>query len=119
MRGMLYFGECRQTFRRMSSIIPGNFVKHSGECRQTFWGLSPNIPENILKGGRKVSLRLHRICTAWNSSWSLKWKQLKLDWLSRAVGDWTGSNRTEKGRVCVLLYLLDLFGEKWGREVVV
>ena len=34
MGGMLYFGECRQAFRGMSSNIPGNVPKHSGECRQ-------------------------------------------------------------------------------------
>ena len=70
MRGMLYSGECRQTFREMYSNIPGNIVKHSGEhhqtfrgmlpsipgnvakrsgeCPQTFWGMSPNIPGNVL-----------------------------------------------------------------------
>ena len=49
MGGMLYSGECHQTFRGMSSNIPGNVLKHSGECPQTFWGISPNIPENVLK----------------------------------------------------------------------
>ena len=33
MGEMLYSGECRQTFRGMSSNIPGNIAKHSGECR--------------------------------------------------------------------------------------
>ena len=42
MGGMLYSGECRQTFRGMSSNIPGNVAKHSGECPQTFRGMSPN-----------------------------------------------------------------------------
>ena len=32
MGGMLYSGECRQTFRGMLLNIPGNIVKHSGEC---------------------------------------------------------------------------------------
>ena len=41
--GMLYSGECGQTFLGMSSNIPRNVVKHSGECRQIFRGMSPNI----------------------------------------------------------------------------
>ena len=56
--GMLYYGECPQTFRGMwpnipgkvrkhswgmSPNIPGNVPKHSGECRQIFRGMSPNI----------------------------------------------------------------------------
>ena len=51
--GMLYPGECHQTFRvispnipGMSPNIPGNVLKHSGEWRQTFRGMSPNIPVN-------------------------------------------------------------------------
>ena len=32
MEGMLYSGECRQTFRGMSPNIPGNVLKRSGEC---------------------------------------------------------------------------------------
>ena len=40
MGGMLYSGECRQTFRGMYSNIPGNIVKHSRECSQTFRGMS-------------------------------------------------------------------------------
>ena len=32
MGGMLYSGECRQTFVGMSPNIPGNVAKHSGEC---------------------------------------------------------------------------------------
>ena len=47
MRGMLYSGECRQTFRGMLPSIPGNVAKRSGECPQTFWGMSPNIPGNV------------------------------------------------------------------------
>ena len=35
--------ECGQTFRGKSASIPGNVSKHSGECRQIFWGMSPNI----------------------------------------------------------------------------
>ena len=71
IRGMFYSGECRQTFRVMSSNIPGNVAKHSreycqtfrvmssnilgnvakhsGECRQVFRGISPNIPGNDAK----------------------------------------------------------------------
>ena len=49
--GMLYSGECRQTFRKMSLNIPGNVTKHSGECRQIFRGMSPNIPENVKNFG--------------------------------------------------------------------
>ena len=60
IRGMLYSGECRQTFREMSPDIPGNVLKHSkdipgnvvkyyGECRQTFRGISSKNPENIRK----------------------------------------------------------------------
>ena len=66
MGGMLYSGECRQTFRGMgnvlkhsreclptsrgiSSNIPGNVAKHSGECRQTFRGMSSNIPGDVAK----------------------------------------------------------------------
>ena len=48
MWGMLYSGECRQTFRGMYSNIPGNAAKHSEECRQTFRGMSPNVPGNFL-----------------------------------------------------------------------
>ena len=44
-----HFGECHQIFRGMSSNIPGNVAKHSGECHQTFKGMSPNIPENVIK----------------------------------------------------------------------
>ena len=49
IRGMLYSGECGQTFRGMSSNIPRNVAKHSRECPQTFRGMSPNIPGNVLK----------------------------------------------------------------------
>ena len=49
MGGMLYSGECHQTFRGMSSDIPGNVIKHSGECHKKFRGMSPNIPENFAK----------------------------------------------------------------------
>ena len=59
--GMLYFGECRQTFRGISSNILGNVVKHSGECRQIFRGMSPNIMlcyvmYSLFKGDAKNSL---------------------------------------------------------------
>ena len=47
--GMLYSGECPQTFWGISPNLPGNVVKHSGECRQTFWEMSPNIPGNVAK----------------------------------------------------------------------
>ena len=47
MGGMLYSGECRQTFRGMYSNIPGNVFQHSGkyrqtsgECRQTFHAIA-------------------------------------------------------------------------------
>ena len=46
--GMLYSGECHQTFQEIYSNIPGNVLKHSGECRQTFRGISANIPGNVL-----------------------------------------------------------------------
>ena len=60
MGGMLYSGECRQTFwemlqnipenvAKMSSNIPGNVAKHSGVCHKTFRGMSPNIPGNVTK----------------------------------------------------------------------
>ena len=34
--GMLYSGECRQTFRGMPSNILENIAKHSGKCHQIF-----------------------------------------------------------------------------------
>ena len=43
------FRECGQTFRGMSSNIPGNVAKYSGECRKTFRGMSPNIQGNVAK----------------------------------------------------------------------
>ena len=50
MGDMLYSGECRQTFRGMSTNISGNVVKHSrGKCHQVFRGMSPNIPGNVAK----------------------------------------------------------------------
>ena len=49
MGGMLYSGECRQTFRGMSSNIPGNVLKLAGECPQTFRGMLPNISGNVAK----------------------------------------------------------------------
>ena len=46
--GILYSGECRQTFHGMSSNIPGmsqknpgNIIKNSGERRQRFQGMLP------------------------------------------------------------------------------
>ena len=47
--GMLYSGECHQTFRGMSPNILGNVAKYSGECRKTFRGMSSNIPGNVAK----------------------------------------------------------------------
>ena len=64
MRGMgrmLYSGECCQTFRGMSSNIPGNVLKHSEECPQTFRGTSPNIPGNAVKHFREYSQTIQRI----------------------------------------------------------
>ena len=42
--GILYSGQCHQTFRGMSPNILGNFVKHSGECHKTFLETLPDIP---------------------------------------------------------------------------
>ena len=58
MGGILYSGECLQTFCEMLPNIVGeysqtvreNLLKHSGECRQTFQGMSPNIIGNVLNG---------------------------------------------------------------------
>ena len=55
MGRMLYSGECCQTFRGMSSNIPGNVLKHSAERRQTFLGMPLNISGNILKQSREYS----------------------------------------------------------------
>ena len=58
---MLYNGECCQTFRGISSNIPGNVAKPSGECYQAVHecrrpkcpqvlrGVLPNIPGNAAK----------------------------------------------------------------------
>ena len=51
--GILYTGECHQTFQVMSQNIPGNVTKHSGECHQTFRGMSPTIPGNVIKNSRE------------------------------------------------------------------
>ena len=48
--GMLYSGECRQTFWGMSTNIPMNVDKHSGECCQAFRGISSKISRNAHKG---------------------------------------------------------------------
>ena len=67
MEGILYPGnvrkhsrECPQTFRGMSSNIPGmsekiprNVAKNFEECPQTFQGMSPNIPGNVVKHFRE------------------------------------------------------------------
>ena len=73
MGGILYSGECLQTFCEMlpnipgeysqtvrgnllkhsggmSPSIPGNVTKHSGDFHQTFQGMSPNIIGNFLNG---------------------------------------------------------------------
>ena len=50
-------GECHQTFRGMSSNVPGNVAKHSGECHQTFWGMLSNIPGNVAKHSREYVLK--------------------------------------------------------------
>ena len=47
--GILYSGQCRQTFWGISPNILGNVVKYSGECPQTFRVMSPNILGNIAK----------------------------------------------------------------------
>ena len=54
MGGMLYSGECRQTFRGMLQNIAGNVAKYSGECLkhsveyyQKFRGTLPNISGNV------------------------------------------------------------------------
>ena len=39
--GMLYSGECRQTFRRISLNNPGNVAKYSRECCRKFQGIPP------------------------------------------------------------------------------
>ena len=49
MGGILFSGECHQTFWGMSPNILGNVAKHSGECRQTSQEMSSNIPGNVLK----------------------------------------------------------------------
>ena len=41
--GMLYSGECPQTFRGMLPNIPGNVAKYFGECRKKFRGIFENI----------------------------------------------------------------------------
>ena len=53
MGGMLYSGECHQTFPGMSPNIPGNVIRHSGECHQTFRGMSSDIPGNVIKHSRE------------------------------------------------------------------
>ena len=61
--GMLYFGECRQTFRGISSNILGNVVKHSGECHQIFQGMSPNISGNVAKHSGKCRQTFREMST--------------------------------------------------------
>ena len=50
MGGMLYSGECCQTFRRIPPNIPRNVTKYSGECAQTSQGISPNIRPQTFQG---------------------------------------------------------------------
>ena len=59
MGGMLYSGECPQTFQGISPNILGIVAKHSGKCSQTFRGMSSNIPWNIVKhsGGCSQTFR--------------------------------------------------------------
>ena len=74
--GMLYSGECRQTFQGMSPNIPGNVAKHSEECRQifrkcrqTFRGMSSNIPENVPKYSGEYHQRFRGMpTTGWLSN---------------------------------------------------
>ena len=66
--GILYSGECLQTFCEMlpnilgeySQTVRENLLKHSGECRQTFQGLSANIPGYVTKH--------YRECPQWGMS---------------------------------------------------
>ena len=55
MGGMLYSGECPQTFWGMSLNILGNIAKHCGECRQIFRIMSSKIPGNVAKHSRECS----------------------------------------------------------------
>ena len=67
--GMLYSGECRQTFRGMSPNIRGNIAKYSGECPQTFRGMLPNISGNVLKHSGEYHQRSHGMpTTGWLSN---------------------------------------------------
>ena len=68
MEGMLYSGECPQTFwgmpqtfRGISPNILGNVIKHSGECCQTFQGMSSNIPVNVAKHYEECPQTFRRI----------------------------------------------------------
>ena len=49
MGGMLYSGECRQTFRGTSPNVPGNVLKHSGECPQTIQIILENNLWHVVK----------------------------------------------------------------------
>ena len=71
MVGILYFGECCQTFREMSSNIPGNIFKHSEEYPQTFRGMSPIIPRNVLKhSGERPQIYRRMLCC--QTLWGIK-----------------------------------------------
>ena len=39
--------ECRERGEWGECYIPGNVAKHSGECRQSFRGISSNIPGSV------------------------------------------------------------------------
>ena len=54
--GVLYSGECHQTFRGILRNILGHAAKHYGECPQTFQGMSPNIPGNIAEHSRECPI---------------------------------------------------------------
>ena len=55
-------GECRQTFRGISSNIRGNVVKHSRECRQKLRGMSSNIPGIVPKHSWECSKTFRGCC---------------------------------------------------------
>ena len=48
-------GECRQTFRGMSSNIPNNVFKHSGECPQILQGMFMLLKEMRTQCQSKIS----------------------------------------------------------------
>ena len=78
-----YSGECCQTFQGMSSNIPVNVAKHYEECPQTFQGMSSNIPENIVKHSGECSQ------TFWGMSPNITGNVLKYsrEWRQRFWGN--------------------------------